>query len=77
MAKSDPNRNEIMMPKGMAEEARKMREQGMKEKRESAKPKGIASDDEDIGYKKGGTVSSASKRADGCVMKGKTRGRFV
>jgi hypothetical protein len=26
---------------------------------------------------KGGTVSSASKRADGCVTKGKTKGRFV
>jgi hypothetical protein len=29
------------------------------------------------GYKSGGSVSSASKRADGCAIKGKTRGRFV
>jgi hypothetical protein len=29
------------------------------------------------GYKKGGSVSSASKRADGCAVKGKTRGKFV
>jgi hypothetical protein len=28
-------------------------------------------------YKKGGMVSSASKRADGCCSKGKTRGRIV
>jgi len=28
-------------------------------------------------YAKGGKVSSASKRADGCVTKGKTKGRFV
>ena len=28
-------------------------------------------------YKKGGSVSSASKRADGCATKGKTRGRMV
>jgi hypothetical protein len=28
-------------------------------------------------YKKGGSVSSASKRADGCCTKGKTRGRMV
>lgn len=28
-------------------------------------------------YKKGGSVSSASKRADGCVTKGKTKGRMV
>jgi hypothetical protein len=27
--------------------------------------------------KKGGTVSSASKRADGIATKGKTKGRFV
>jgi hypothetical protein len=27
--------------------------------------------------KKGGMVSSASKRADGCAVKGKTKGRFV
>jgi hypothetical protein len=29
------------------------------------------------GYKKGGSVSSASKRADGCAVKGKTKGRMV
>jgi hypothetical protein len=28
-------------------------------------------------YAKGGSVSSASKRADGCAVKGKTKGRFV
>jgi hypothetical protein len=26
---------------------------------------------------KGGSVSSASKRADGCAIRGKTKGRFV
>jgi hypothetical protein len=30
-----------------------------------------------LGFKKGGSVSSASSRADGCAVKGKTRGRFV
>jgi len=29
------------------------------------------------GYKKGGFVSSASSRADGCAKRGKTRGRIV
>jgi hypothetical protein len=29
------------------------------------------------GYKKGGKVSSASKRADGCAQRGKTKGRMV
>jgi|LakMenE01Jun11ns_1017448.scaffolds.fasta_scaffold9953861_8 hypothetical protein len=28
-------------------------------------------------YKRGGKVSSASKRADGCAIKGKTKGRMV
>jgi hypothetical protein len=27
--------------------------------------------------RKGGSVSSASKRADGCAIRGKTKGRFV
>lgn len=32
----------------------------------------------DIGYKKGGIVkNSASKRADGCAQRGKTKGKFV
>jgi hypothetical protein len=31
----------------------------------------------DYEYKKGGKVSSASKRADGIAVKGKTRGRMV
>ena len=30
-----------------------------------------------IGMKKGGSVSSASKRADGCAVKGKTKGRMI
>jgi len=28
-------------------------------------------------FKSGGSVSSASKRADGCAIKGKTKGRMV
>jgi hypothetical protein len=31
----------------------------------------------ELGMKKGGKVSSASKRADGCAQRGKTRGRMV
>ena len=30
-----------------------------------------------MGMKKGGSVGSASKRADGCAKKGKTKGRMV
>ena len=29
------------------------------------------------GYKKGGKVGSASKRADGCAVRGKTKGKIV
>jgi hypothetical protein len=32
---------------------------------------------QNAGYKSGGKVSSASKRADGCAVKGKTRGKIV
>jgi hypothetical protein len=32
---------------------------------------------ETMNYRKGGSVGSASKRADGCAIKGKTRGKFV
>jgi hypothetical protein len=31
----------------------------------------------EMGLKKGGKVASASKRADGCCVKGKTKGRMV
>ena len=31
----------------------------------------------EVGMKKGGKVSSASKRADGIAVKGKTRGRII
>lgn len=30
-----------------------------------------------MGMKKGGSVGSASKRADGCAQRGKTKGKFV
>jgi len=29
------------------------------------------------GFKKGGSVSSVSKRADGCAQRGKTKGRMI
>jgi hypothetical protein len=35
------------------------------------------SDEPFFNFKKGGSVSSVSKRADGCATKGKTKGRFV
>jgi hypothetical protein len=45
----------------------------MQEKRVKPKLPYKTADD----FKKGGKVSSASKRADGCAIKGKTKGRMV
>jgi hypothetical protein len=45
----------------------------MQEKRVKPKLPYKTADD----FKKGGKVSSASKRADGCCIKGKTKGRIV
>jgi len=38
---------------------------------------GIADDGGSGMFKRGGSVSSASRRADGCAMKGKTRGKYL
>ena len=35
------------------------------------------SDYDDAGYKSGGKVKSASSRADGCAVRGKTKGKMV
>jgi hypothetical protein len=39
--------------------------------------RGIRQGLKDEGYKSGGSVGSASKRADGCAVKGKTKGRMI
>ena len=52
-----------------------------KEREKSAKKPSSRSESSSIsdiiGAKKGGLMSSASKRADGCAIKGKTRGKMV
>ncbi len=51
-----------------------------KEKEEAPPPKEASPPKEEASensYKRGGKVSSASKRADGIAVKGKTRGRIV
>lgn len=74
MRKSAARRAERMRPKSLGEEAMeaaksygRLYKEGMGMKKGGKVKK----------YKKGGTVSSASKRADGCAIKGKTKGRFV
>ena len=44
------------------------------ENKETPSPKEESSGKE---YSRGGIVSSASKRADGCAIKGKTKGRMI
>jgi len=48
---------------------------GMQERAASRRGERIGLKEE--GYKKGGKVGSASKRADGIATKGKTKGKFV
>ena len=55
--------------------AKDIRDEKEKEKEEKAAL--AASAPTRRGMKKGGADSSASKRADGCAIKGKTRGRMV
>jgi hypothetical protein len=58
--------------------ANKLEDREEKKRREAemaagVQPQGAAP----MPMKKGGKVSSASKRADGCAIKGKTRGKMV
>jgi hypothetical protein len=48
-----------------------------KKRREEAKTKEVKETPQPVKKAKGGMIGSASKRADGCATKGKTRGRIV
>ena len=61
---SDAKLEQAVKDKEQADKDRQMREAAERAKRQPM-------------FKRGGSVSSASKRADGCVTKGKTRGKFV
>jgi hypothetical protein len=50
-------------------------EKKSKEERDESRSKSMTMDE--MKMKSGGKVSSASKRADGCAVKGKTRGKIV
>jgi len=64
-----------------AKEAEAMQKQKMASKARRQRPQQAAESTGGMGgyksYAKGGSVSSASKRADGCAVKGKTKGRMV
>jgi hypothetical protein len=57
-----------VIPSALASERRKKKDGTEMSPTEEEKPTGM---------KKGGMVSSASKRADGIAKKGKTRGKMV
>jgi hypothetical protein len=81
MAEKDPNQ---MAAEKLDKEIKKVQEE---QRKQFDMPKKNIPLNDDMGplpekkpvkkYTKGGSVSSASKRADGCAMKGKTKGRIV
>ena len=60
-----------------AKEAEAMQKKKMVAKSRGPRPQQAGTEGGYKGYAKGGKVSSASKRADGCAIKGKTKGRMV
>jgi hypothetical protein len=60
-----------------AKEAEAMQKQKMAAKVQRSSPQKMGMEGGYKGYAKGGKVSSASKRADGCAIKGKTKGKMV
>lgn len=63
---------------GQNEAARERRQEEMSRKMREARERFDKSSESDTpGYKRGGGIGSASKRADGCAVKGKTRGRMI
>jgi hypothetical protein len=77
MQEKDPNE---MAAEKLNKEIKEVQE---KQKKEFDMPKKNIPLNDDMGplpkkkYKSGGSVSSASKRADGCATKGKTKGRII
>ena len=71
--------NTIMQDKEALEEAGKEFEADVKRAKSVKRQRNTGENTNPAGdtYKKGGKVSSASSRADGCAMRGKTRGKIV
>jgi hypothetical protein len=69
--------DDVVTPETRAKRAAMMqdaRDQAMQPKIDAAYDKAMPSPDR---YAKGGSVGSASSRADGCAVKGKTKGKMV
>ena len=71
---------DLRVARNLEEAGQAIEEADAEKLRESRKGKPPSTMDKirsSIGMKKGGKVSSASKRADGIAQRGKTRGKFV
>ena len=69
--------DDVVTPETRAKRAAMMqdaRDQAMQPKLDAAYDKAMPSPER---YAKGGSVGSASSRADGCAVKGKTKGKMV
>jgi len=72
--------NNILGDKGLMEGSRRAGRDAVRSYQgamENQKEYGMKKGGKAKSYAKGGTVSSASKRADGCAQRGKTKGRMV
>ena len=65
------------MPAPMASAPRARRSPMVEESMQEAEDMKMREKIRGMGYKAGGKVGSASKRADGCAQRGKTRGKMI
>jgi len=72
MQKTNEGNRKVSLNKSLVEAGLNILKSTPKKRPESNPDPGYST-----GMKKGGKVSSASKRADGCAQRGKTRGKFV
>ena len=63
--------------KGLANPVEVINEELGGETREESRKRREAVKEEPVKKAKGGVIGSASKRADGCAIKGKTKGKMV
>jgi hypothetical protein len=75
MSPAEREARQMMADKKEAEAAGKAYGRSLRLTEEAPMPKSAASAPKRMA--KGGSVGSASKRADGCAMRGKTRGKMV
>ena len=65
------------IPPGIALDIENMRKDKRVDEEHEAGDKARKESMGKIGFKSGGSVGSASKRADGCAVRGKTKGRMI